>query len=158
MIGELTAAEIERILTDGHIGRLGVTDGEQIYIFPVSYGYDGTAAYLVSRLGLKVRLMRAHPEVCFEVEEIDTPAHWRTVMAHGRYEELIERDERDAAFALIAGQGQAVTPPSLAPYVDGPEVVVVYRIWFHTKTGRFEQDEVFGNHAAYQQPLGGHAH
>jgi hypothetical protein len=84
MIGELTAAEIERILTDGHIGRLGVTDGEQIYIFPVSYGYDGEAAYLVSRLGLKVRLMRAHPEVCFEVEEIDTPAHWRTVMARRR--------------------------------------------------------------------------
>jgi len=143
MFGELGSAEIERILRDGQVGRLGITDGEEVYIFPVSYGYDGESAYIVSRLGLKVRLMRAHPRVCLQVDEITTPAQWRSVMAHGEYEELTEQAARDTAFDLIVGQGGSLLPPSLAPYVDGPEVVVVYRIHLQQKSGRYEQDEVF---------------
>jgi len=143
MFGELSAAEIERVLMDGQVGRLGITDGEQVYIFPVSYGYDGVYAYVVSRLGLKVRLMRAHPQVCFQVDDIKTPAQWRSVMAHGPFEELLEQSARDEAFALIATQGTALVPPSVAPFVDGPEVIVVYRIRLQEKTGRFERHEAF---------------
>jgi nitroimidazol reductase NimA-like FMN-containing flavoprotein (pyridoxamine 5'-phosphate oxidase superfamily) len=143
VIGDLTRDEMERVLRSQQIGRLGVTDGRRVYIFPVSYGYARNSVHLVSRPGLKLRLMRRHPEVCFEVEQIETPVRWRTVMAHGTYEEITEPRARDAALAIIAAQGEVVAPSSLAPYLDGPEAMVVYRIRLSEMTGRFEQNGVF---------------
>ena len=143
MLGELNQDEIERILRTQQVGRLGVTDGERVYVFPVCYGYDGGSLYLVSRMGLKVQLMRVHPAVCLEVEVIESPAHWRTVMVHGRFEEVAASAERDAALALIAAQGDVTAPWSIAPYLGGPEEMIVYRIRIQEKTGRFERDEVF---------------
>jgi nitroimidazol reductase NimA-like FMN-containing flavoprotein (pyridoxamine 5'-phosphate oxidase superfamily) len=143
MIGDLTREEMERVLRSQQAGHLGVTDGRRVYIFPISYGYRGDSIYLVSRPGLKLRLMRSHPEVCFEVEQIETPARWRSVMAHGTFEEIVDPPAREAALAIIAAQGDAAVPPSLSPYLDGPEAMVVYRIRVRETTGRFEQDEVF---------------
>ncbi|MGD9894949.1 MAG: pyridoxamine 5'-phosphate oxidase family protein [Dehalococcoidia bacterium] len=151
MLGELNQEEIERVLRTQQIGRLGVTDGEQVYVFPVCYGYDGASLYLVSRTGLKVRLMRIHPEVCLEVELIESPAYWRTVIVHGRFEEVTGVQERDAALAVITGQGDITAPWSIAPYLGGPEEMVVYRIHLREMTGRFERDEIF--HSA-QTPRG----
>jgi nitroimidazol reductase NimA-like FMN-containing flavoprotein (pyridoxamine 5'-phosphate oxidase superfamily) len=147
MLGELSPDEIEMVLRSQQTGRIGVTDGSKVYIFPVSYGYDGESIAIVSRPGLKLRLMRTHADVCFEVEAIETPARWRTVMAHGRFEE-VGAAEREAALAVIAAQGQIYAPPSLAPYLDGPEAMVVYRIRLEEKTGRFENNELFHPRAA----------
>jgi nitroimidazol reductase NimA-like FMN-containing flavoprotein (pyridoxamine 5'-phosphate oxidase superfamily) len=143
MIGELDPAEVEQILRRGQVGRLGVTGDGRVYIMPISYGYDGTFVYGISHPGLKIRLMRGSPEVCVEVEEIETPARWRTVMLHGRYEEISDQAERDRALAAIVSQGEQPAPPSLAPYIDGTEQVIAYRIRIDEKTGRFEHDEVF---------------
>ncbi|MGD9892575.1 MAG: pyridoxamine 5'-phosphate oxidase family protein [Dehalococcoidia bacterium] len=143
MLGELSATEIEELLRRGQVGRLGVVGGGRVYIFPISYGYTGDCAYSVSHPGLKVRLMRENPAVCLEVEEIQSPAHWRTVLLHGRFEELHGQTERDAALAAIVSQGPRPAPPSLAPYIDGPEGLIAFRIRVSEKTGRFERDEVF---------------
>lgn len=140
MIGNLNFHEIDYLLRTQQIGRLGLTGEGKVYVFPVAYGYDGTAIYLVSRQGLKVRLMRAHPEVCLEVAEITTPAHWRSVLAHGTFEELTAEADRDAALAVIGAQGEQPLLPSMAPYMDGPEAIVVYRIHLTEVTGRFEQE------------------
>jgi nitroimidazol reductase NimA-like FMN-containing flavoprotein (pyridoxamine 5'-phosphate oxidase superfamily) len=74
------------------------------------------------------------------VEEITTPVHWRTVLVHGTFEELTEEADRDAALAIIAAQGEQPLLPSMAPYMDGPEAIVVYRINVTEVTGRFEQE------------------
>jgi nitroimidazol reductase NimA-like FMN-containing flavoprotein (pyridoxamine 5'-phosphate oxidase superfamily) len=87
--------------------------------------------------------MRENPEICLEIEEVVSPARWRTVMLHGRFEEMCGENERDAALAAIVSQGTRPAPPSLAPYVDGPERLIAYRIVPTEKTGRFERDEVF---------------
>ncbi len=147
MIGRLTTAEIEQVLRTGQVGRLGVYGDGRIYIFPVNYGYDGASIFVHSHEGLKVQLMRAHPEVCVEVEEIDSSAHWRSVMAHGEFEELTDEARRDAALAAIAGQGERLSPPSVAPYVDGPAKLVVYRIQVTERTGRYEQNYVLASHS-----------
>jgi len=141
VLGELTTDETERVLRRQQLGRLGVTGDGRVSIFPVSFGYDGAFIYAVSQLGLKVRLMRQHPEVCFEVEEVESPARWRTVLAHGTFEELSDEASRDDAFAQIAAQGD-VAPLSLAPYSGSMETLIVYRIRVTEKTGRFEHDEV----------------
>jgi nitroimidazol reductase NimA-like FMN-containing flavoprotein (pyridoxamine 5'-phosphate oxidase superfamily) len=112
MLGELTMAEVERSLRRGQVGRLGVAGEGRVYIFPVSYGYDGTNTFVVSQEALKVRLMREHPEVCFEVEEIESPARRRTVMAHGRFEE-------DEVFPSRSDQ-QAASPPRSSAVGSNP--------------------------------------
>jgi nitroimidazol reductase NimA-like FMN-containing flavoprotein (pyridoxamine 5'-phosphate oxidase superfamily) len=141
MLGDLTPDEMDHLLRRQQLGRLGVTGDGRVYIFPIAYGYDGAFLYGVSQLGLKVRLMRQHPEVCLEVEEVESPARWRTVLAHGTFEELWTEADRDAAFAQIAAQG-TLAPLSLAPYTGRLETLIAYRIRVSEKTGRFEHDAV----------------
>lgn len=143
MIGSLSQNEIEHLLRTRPIGRLGLCNGAQVFVFPIAIGYDGISIFGVSREGMKIGLMRRFPEVCVEVEDITSPAHWKTVLAHGRFEEVTDPEERERALECIAMQGDAVTPLSLAPYLDGPEALVVWRVLITSTTGRYERDEVF---------------
>jgi hypothetical protein len=140
MIGNLNFHEIDQILRTQQIGRLGLARCGRLYIFPLAYGYDGTAIYAASRDDVKTRLMRAQPEVCFEVADITSPARWCTVLVHGTDEELTEAADRDAALAVIAAQGGHPLLPSKTKNPDGTEAIVVYRINVAEVTGRFEQE------------------
>ncbi len=141
MIGELTHEAIGALLSRLHIGHLGVFGDGRVFVFPVSYGYEGDYIYIESHEGLKIRLMRKHPEVCFQIEEIDGPGRWRSAMVHGLFEELPDEADRDRVFAIIAAQGEARAPDSIAPYIDGPGDIVAYRIRVSEMSGCFEQDE-----------------
>jgi uncharacterized protein len=143
MLGELRSSEVERLLRTQQVGHLGVHGEGRVYVFPINFGYDGTSIYIHSHEGLKVRLMRSEPEVCLQVDEIISPADWRSVMVHGTFEELRDDRERYVAMALIASQGMHPQPPSTAPYTGGLEGLVCYRIRISDKTGRYEHDEVF---------------
>lgn len=88
--------------------------------------------------------MRAQPEVCFEVDEIDDLANWRTVIAWGSYEEL-KGDLASAAMNLLVSR----LSPLTASETSGPAghakgrandgVEVAYRIRLRELTGRFEK-------------------
>jgi len=145
MIGTLTRAEAQAVLAQECVGHLGVYDGERVFVYPMNYGYDGSSLYLQSRRGEKVGTMSAHPEVCLQVDQIATPAHWRSVMVHGVFEEITDKAERDRAFDAILCQGGA-QPPSVAPYLDGPERLVVYRVPIRELIGRYEESEVLELH------------
>jgi nitroimidazol reductase NimA-like FMN-containing flavoprotein (pyridoxamine 5'-phosphate oxidase superfamily) len=157
MIGTLPPEAIERVLRRQHIDWLGMSEGDRIYIFPVAYGYDGRAIYLHSHAGahggLKVRLVRARPVACLEVEELTAPAQWQTVLVHGRYDELTTPAARDAALAQIATQAGRTYPPSLAPYQGGAEELVVYRLRILEMTGRFEQQALYDWAAGTAPPV-----
>src|SRR5579864_5595973 len=96
MLGELTRAEIEEVLTRGALGRIGCHAEGRTYVVPISYAYDGENVYAHSRDGLKIRTMRANPNICFEVDQVEDFGHWRSVIAWGRYEELIGASEERA--------------------------------------------------------------
>jgi len=142
MIGVLNDVEKEEVLQRQHIGRLGVSDGERVFVFPLAYGYDGISAYFVSHEGLKVQIMRRRPRVCFQVDEITSPSEWWSVMLFGEFEELTQEAQRDAALDAILNQVGAPSVSSMAPYVDGPEKIVIYRLRITEKTGRFERSQV----------------
>ena len=88
MLGTLDQKQIDRVLSSGTVGRIGVHGEGRTYVVPTTYVFDGDSVYCHSAIGLKIRMMRANPDVCFEVEEIDDMANWRSVIAWGRYEEL----------------------------------------------------------------------
>ena len=60
--------EIERLLSKEVVGRIGCTDGQMVYVVPISYTYDGQYVYCHTHEGLKLQLMRKHARVCFEVD------------------------------------------------------------------------------------------
>src|SRR6185437_12597377 len=88
MIGELSLSEIENLLHTEVIARIGCHTDGHTYIVPVTYAYDGDAIFGYSPEGMKLTMMRENPRVCVEVDHIDDPATWRSVIAHGIFQEL----------------------------------------------------------------------
>src|SRR5689334_15533829 len=103
MLGLLAPEDIERILHSETVGRIGCHADGRTYVVPITYAYDGTAIYGHSAEGLKLRMMRANPRVCFEVEQVDDLANWRSVIAWTTFEEL-HGAEAERAMQLLASR------------------------------------------------------
>lgn len=148
MLGELSAEQIEHVLHAQVIGRIGCHAEGRTYVVPVTYAYDGKAVVAHSGEGLKLRMMRASPEVCFEVEEVDDLAHWRSVIAWGRFEEL-HGEEAAAGMRVLLGRLMPLMTSETAQPSHGlsathradthAKSAVLYRIVLGEKTGRFEK-------------------
>ena len=141
MLGELNEEEIQQLLSANSIGRIGYTDGEDLYIVPVHYRFDKDAVMCYSLEGHKIEMMRRHPSVCFEVEDIQDPDHWKCVLIHGIYEEIRDVEELQqirpqyTEYFLRRRLSRTALPETAA--ADLPEQVF-YRIHFKKVTGRFE--------------------
>ena len=92
MIGELNDIQIENILSSQAIGRLACTDGKQPYIVPVTFKYNGKYIYGQSNEGLKIKMLRKNPNVCFEVDRMTDMNNWESVIIYGQFQELDEKD------------------------------------------------------------------
>jgi len=148
MLRELNNTQIEALLTDQVIGRIGCHSTEVIYIVPVNYLYDGVNIYCVSAKGMKIDIMRENPEVCFEVDNIKDITNWQSVIAWGRFEEITEMAEKQKALQKLTDR---VTPYMIDDsvtrehgFVDKESDVgttvelILYKIVVSKKTGRFE--------------------
>ena len=150
MLGELSPEEIEEVLRSEITGRIGCHADGRTYVVPVTYAYDQGDVYCHSPEGLKLRMMRENPAVCFEVDRIKDMGNWRSVIANGRFEELRGRDAIAAMDVLIKRFVAIERPDQPHPsYVfrdseaepartDGREIVI-FRIRIAEKTGRFER-------------------
>ena len=141
MLGELDAAQCEDVLRTEVIARIGCICDGRVYVVPVTYVYDGTYVYGHAMDGAKLRAMRANPQVCVEVEQVDDLSNWRSVIAWGTFEEC-DGPEWDAGFAMLAERIMPLLtlpahqpPPDLSVLRSGS----VYRIKLDLTTGRFEQ-------------------
>lgn len=149
MIGRLTEQEINEVLAENVIGRLGCSSGNKTYVVPVSYIYDGESIIAHSLAGMKINMMRENPKVCFEVDEIRSFTHWKSVICWGEYQELTNELESYAAMKLFVDRmmhlkiSETATLPELTtervhPRSPGIIKPVIYKIHVTEKTGRFE--------------------
>jgi uncharacterized protein len=149
MLGELSDAQIDQILHAQIVGHLGCRSDERIYVVPVTYVYHEGYIYAHSKEGMKVKLMRDNPKVCFQVDVIDNMTNWRSVIVWGKYEELKTEKQQLAGMKIMTDR---LLPFSISETVrpshshsHPPEVVekgfkaVAYRIKAIEKTGRFEK-------------------
>jgi nitroimidazol reductase NimA-like FMN-containing flavoprotein (pyridoxamine 5'-phosphate oxidase superfamily) len=88
MFGKLTEQQIEEVLRDQIVGRIGCHYDGVTYVFPISYAYDGDAIYCHTKEGMKMKLMRNNSRVCFQVDDMQNMANWKSVIAWGDFEEL----------------------------------------------------------------------
>jgi nitroimidazol reductase NimA-like FMN-containing flavoprotein (pyridoxamine 5'-phosphate oxidase superfamily) len=100
VIAELDRAEIDDLLHAQVVGRIGCHADGLTYVVPVIYAYDGEGLYAYSLEGTKIRMMRANPRVCFEVDEYEPSGSWRSAIVQGTYEELAG-DEAKRALGLL---------------------------------------------------------
>ncbi|MFQ5996622.1 MAG: pyridoxamine 5'-phosphate oxidase family protein [Dehalococcoidales bacterium] len=61
--------EIGKIIKKATVCRLGLVDGDEPYVVPVCFGYEGNALYFHSALeGRKIELIKRNNKVCFEID------------------------------------------------------------------------------------------
>jgi uncharacterized protein len=142
MLGDLTPAQIEDVLRENVIARIGCHAFGQTYVVPITYAYDGTHVYAHSQNGMKLTMMRENPRVCLEVDHMDDYANWRSVIAWGTFSEL-RGAQRDAGLRILIETMQSRLPhgppgESMHPH-EGMKTAVIYRITLEKKTGRFER-------------------
>ena len=101
MIGKLTDEQIEQVLKENVLGRIGCNDRAKSYVVPVNYAYDGKFIIAHSVMGMKIEIMRKNPNVCFEVDEMKSFTNWKSVIAWGEYQEVTEQRERYLAIRLF---------------------------------------------------------
>lgn len=141
MLGELNAAEIERMLYANVVGRIGMHAFGRTYVVPITYVYDGTSAFARCREGMKVHMMRENPHVCFEVDAMDANGNWRSVIAQGVYHELAEHEAADRFRWIVSELAMRLSGPpgeTVHPREDA-QPGVVFRLHLEEKTGRFER-------------------
>jgi nitroimidazol reductase NimA-like FMN-containing flavoprotein (pyridoxamine 5'-phosphate oxidase superfamily) len=150
VLGELDDQAIERLLQTQVTGRIGCHAQGRTYVVPITYVYESGNIYGHSTEGLKVKMMRENPHVCFEVDRVLSPGDWESVIAWGEFKEL-KGARAIEAFNLLMRHGRLPSGSTVHPsYVlrgSGPLVpsedgrtVLVYRIELSERTGRFERN------------------
>lgn len=145
MLGQLNKREIIDILQSQFIGRLGCHSNGETYIVPVNYVYYDNAIYSHSSEGKKLEMLRANPEVCFQVDDIDNMFKWKSTILWGTFEELKGKERQQAMRALILRIMPNTNDPGRNPsHAINPALrddLIVYRINIKEGTGRFESHD-----------------
>jgi uncharacterized protein len=108
--------EIDRIIREARVLRLGLCKDNRPYIVPVSFGYDGIFIYFhTAQEGMKIDYMDANDRVCFEMEhdvkmlpEKDKACKWSVsyfcVIGFGRVQEVTATQDKIFALTEIMKQ------------------------------------------------------
>jgi len=108
-------AEMEEIMRECRVCRLGMVDGDEPYVVPMSFGYDGKSIYFHCGLsGRKLDALRRNPRVCVEFDRLDGmitsdrgcgwSMRFRGVLAFGRAVIVEGREEKIRGLDVILAQ------------------------------------------------------
>jgi len=104
--------ELEEILKNGTICRLGLCDNNVPYIVPMNYGYsDGNIYFHSANSGRKIEMMRTNSYACFEIEggteivKADKACSWgmryKSIIGYGKLEEVDDFNEKKKSLSVI---------------------------------------------------------
>lgn len=88
LVREMTGTECKEILSRSHLGRLACVREQQPYITPLCFTFHDPYLYALATQGQKIEWMRANPLVGVELDEVQAPDRWYSIVIFGRYEEL----------------------------------------------------------------------
>lgn len=90
MIKKLEKTECISVLQNNYIGHLAYVYLNRPYMVPMTYFFDKKTNAIIcySAEGHKIKAMRKNSTVSFEVTTIESVHEWKSVLAHGTYEEL----------------------------------------------------------------------
>jgi len=156
MIESLSDQEIMNVVSNSVIGRLGCHADATTYVVPISFAYDSGYIYARSFEGMKVKMMRQNPEVCFQVDEMQSMADWKSVIMWGTFEELEKKADREMGLKIllsrilpnVSSETVKFTPEWPFASENLSEIEgIVFRIRIREMSGRMEKPnaELFKN-------------
>ena len=132
----LTARQCRALLKRHGFGRLAFTFKDRVDIEPIGYVLDGQWLYGRTSRGTKMVQLKHNPWVAFEVDEVEGPFDWRSVVVHGAVYFLNpggqEHDDFPRAVALFRRWDKRVLQP------DDPAAhrTILFRIHLDDVMGR----------------------
>ena len=137
----LTPKDCADVLQRNDVGRLAFINREIVDIEPIGYVAQGGWIFLRSAYGAKLESLAHNPYVAFEVDEIQGPLDWRSVVVHGTIyllphdgAPLEQREYHRAVEAL-----RSMMPDALTDRDPVPERQIVYGLHIDRVDGRMAQ-------------------
>ncbi|MCM3871998.1 MAG: pyridoxamine 5'-phosphate oxidase family protein [Pyrinomonadaceae bacterium] len=93
----MSDAECRKALEQAGFGRLACARDNRPYVVPIYFAFDGRHVYSFTTLGQKIEWARSNPFVCLEIDERTSHDKWMSVIVFGRYEELPDEPQFEAA-------------------------------------------------------------
>ncbi len=138
-ITDINQLEARDLLKRNGFGHLGCARDDQPYVVPMHYCFDGESAYFFTTAGMKTEWLDINPQVCLQVDQIESERRWQSVVMIGRAERLTTAESIGRAAALLFEKHASLTPALNRKIVDNNEQTgqaVVYRIIPASITGR----------------------
>jgi uncharacterized protein len=138
-IDEMNSKEIHELLHQVGYGHLGCVHEGKPYVMPMHYYLKDSDIYLFTTEGMKTHDIDTNPEICLQVENLQDPLHWRSVIVNGRADRLTERQDIDHAMQFIKEHNSTLSPAINRTWIDSwgrSEVMVIYRMHPSEMTGR----------------------
>lgn len=99
---DLTQAQCEDVLKHNRYGHLGCIDDGHPYVVPITYIYKDGVLYGFSLKGQKIDIMRKNPNICIQVEQVDSENMWKSVICFGHFEEIADPAQAQTIKLLFA--------------------------------------------------------
>lgn len=137
-IVEMTRTACRQVLRRHTIGRMAFALHDRVDITPIHYILDGEWLFGRTSHGAKMQTLAHAPWVAFEVDEVDGPFEWRSVIVRGTFYQIeptgthadLQRWERamEQLRRLVSGTGTSDDP---VPFRD-----IAFGIHVDSITGR----------------------
>jgi nitroimidazol reductase NimA-like FMN-containing flavoprotein (pyridoxamine 5'-phosphate oxidase superfamily) len=133
---KLTEAQSRALLRRHGFGRLAYSFRDRVDIEPIGYLVDGGWLYGRTSEGAKLAQLERNPWVALEVDEVEGPFDWRSVVAHGTVYFLnpggVEHRDFEKAVALFRRYDRRTR----RTYDPTPHRTIFFRIYLDEVTGR----------------------
>lgn len=134
---EMPESEVEGLIARMNYGHFGCSLNDQPYVVPINYAYEQPFIFIYTTAGLKSDILKQNPLVCLQVEEIGENG-WRSVVVTGTAEQIVDKDQREKAVALIRSTNPSLLPALALKWKNDwirKNVEMVYRIEIDKMTG-----------------------
>ena len=137
-------AEMEAILNEAPVCRIGLANGKEPYVVPVCFGYEKGSIYIHSaKEGKKIAILKENPRCCVEADitpgpiPSDDPCTWemryKSVICRGTAHFVEDNSEKQAALDCILRHYGAEPRPFNAAALN---TLCVIRIDIEEMTGK----------------------
>lgn len=139
-------AEIDRILNEAKVARLGLVDGDRPYVVPLNFAHQGDVLWFhCADTGHKLDCLRANAAVCIEADRFIAlkvgasacgawTSHYESVVGFGTGEIVADEDEKRAGLTAIMRKYSGREDWEFTPATFAKTVVV--RVRLESLTGK----------------------
>jgi nitroimidazol reductase NimA-like FMN-containing flavoprotein (pyridoxamine 5'-phosphate oxidase superfamily) len=138
VIRELTVAQCEALLARHQVARLAYTMHDRVDIEPIHYVWADGAVWGRTSAGTKLDILLRRPWVALEVDEVDGPYQWQSVVVKGTLYFLHAEgsEQEQATFAQGRDILRRLDPAFFTDADPMPHRTALFRLHVDGMTGR----------------------